>query len=200
MRLRLSDLLESWCGGWKKYFHRRPKPLSAALLITHLHVLWTLIFAFFYISSPPWFFVFCTDITLRRVQTNKLSFKNNNCPYGALKADTNLPYSIHTTPDDISKLPRIKKKWKGNLLFVHLASQTSNEAQCTSQLRQMHAWRGIALLNPKTSLLWHILSLLISQRFHRCLKTDNHSLSQDINLFPYTLASQKPAQRCQYSD
>lgn len=32
-----------------------------------------------------------------------------------------------------------------------------------------------------------------------CLKADTHSFS-GYNFFPYTFASQDPAQRCQYSD
>jgi hypothetical protein len=55
--------------------------------------------AFFYISTPPCFFTFFADITLREMQTIKHSFKNN-CPYGALNTDRISPYSLHTTPDD----------------------------------------------------------------------------------------------------
>jgi hypothetical protein len=46
--------------------------------------------AFFYIFSPPRFFTFFADITLRKVLTTKHSFKNN-CPYGALTTDRILP-------------------------------------------------------------------------------------------------------------
>jgi len=99
MRLTFSDLAENCCGDEKKTFLPAPEAAVGSPANNSFPCVVDANTAFFYISSPPCFFMFCTDITLRKMQAIKLSLKNNG-PYGALKTDINLPYSIHTTPDD----------------------------------------------------------------------------------------------------